>query len=295
METTINRIMSACFVIGLVSATGCGPSDRFQRDVAQAQNDQLHRAVSAAELQVLCANPAERRRDGLLETACEALEEQRERLNRIVQSRAAASGVAQTQQPVLTAPAATGAAPVAQPVPNAVQVFAPTAPPVAAMPPLCPGVDPDTINVPYGAQAVRETQGYGGHYGGYGFGYGSAVTAHVYAQMSRFAFSIVVNDQVQAAATGPFGGEHPSMILVRRPGGDCVMPAYMPGPTRSVYFTPNNVGPGQRLQVICWAQQPTAPGIMGPAQMVGTHTLNGWNPLTNPNPPMTDDDCRPNG
>ena len=114
------------------------------------------------------------------------------------------------QAPAAPAPGAPVTGSPASPVAggHASQGIPGVAPPAA--PRLCAGVDPSLVNVP-AFQAVRtESQGFGGQ-----FLAGGTVNGHLLIQNSRFWTTVVINDQVQTASTGPVGGEFRGMILAR--------------------------------------------------------------------------------
>lgn len=161
--------------------------------------------------------------------------------------------------------------------------------PAPQMPRLCAGVDQALLNTRSFETMRTESQGFGGVYNPGG----NTVNGRVLLQNTRFWMTVVINNQVQSATTGPLNREFGGMILVQHTSGPCLTPAYAPEGERNIRFTPDSVLPGQRLEIRCYARQhdPTS-GTWRVGEFVGRRLLSNWDPTDMAIPIMPDSECR---
>lgn len=249
-----NTIVSATLLVLASLLNACGPSAAFQAASAQGTTSADNAEVTRLRTE---------------------LQQQREANRQLAIGQVQPGTDAGAHGPVVAG--------VATPLTQVAPVVAPP-----QMPPLCAGVDPALINVAPWEVIRTESQGFGGVYDPGG----NTVNGHVFLQNVRYWMTIVINDQVQTATTGPRNSPRQMMIIVRHQSGLCRSPAYMPEGARHVRFTPDSGLPGQRLEVRCYVRQmdPTT-GTWRPGEYRGHHVWNSWDPADSMVAEMQDGYC----
>ncbi len=269
----MNKFVASLVMFCLLVAA-CGPSAVFRNALEELEHPSAQQGTDGDPV-ALCNNRERRRADRGFDRVCETMLQ-------LASTGTSDAGVTSTG--AADANAATPAADAGQLATQASAV----APVVAPTPPrLCAGVDPSLLNVRSGQTMRTESLGFAGVYSPMG----SSVTGNLLLQSRRYWYTVVINDQVQTASTGPFGGEYGGMIMVRTQSGDCLMPAYSPG-RHDVQFQPNEPTMTNTVMFYCWARQfDPATGSWGSARFAGRSTRR-VNFMDGSTPSMSEEDCR---